>query len=136
MSEPKESNSHSTRRFLIDYVMFVCALGTILTGAVMWLCVSKGRLGEKFFLGWHRHEWGDLHTFFALAFMLLVIVHLVQHWTWIKVVVRKQAGWKSGIGNTLKIAAVTILVLAAIWILFTVLRPPPGFYRSGGRFPL
>lgn len=136
MSEQKKSNSHSARQFLIDYVMFVCALGTILTGIVMWLCVGKGQIGEKFFLGWHRHEWGDLHTFFALAFVLLVLIHLVQHWNWIKVVVPKQAGWENGIGNILKIAAVTILVLAAIWILFTVFSPPPGFYRSGGRFPL
>ena len=133
MYEAAESKSQSARRFLVDFVMFVSALGTILTGIVLWLCVGKGPVGQKFFLGWHRHEWGDLHTFFSLAFVALVVVHLIQHWAWIRIVALKQVGGKAGIRSILKTAGATILVLGTIWACFATFGSNPESYGQGGR---
>ena len=133
MSGVAESKSQCAKRFLVDYVMFVSALGTIFTGVVLWLCVGRGRDGQKFFLGWHRHQWGDLHTFFSLAFVALVVVHLIHHWTWIKVVVPKQMRGITGVLNALKTTAVTILVLGTVWACFAMFRSNPGLYGQGRR---
>ena len=133
MSVPAESKSQSARRFLVDFVMFVSALGTILTGVVLWLCVGKGPDGQKFFLGWHRHEWGDLHTFFSLAFVVLVVVHLIQHWVWIRIVALKQVGRGAGRWSILKTTGATILVLGTVWALFTTFGSDPESYSQGGR---
>lgn len=133
MSGAATSKSQCAKRSLVDCVMFVSALGTILTGVVLWLCVGRGRDAQKFFLGWHRHEWGDLHTFFSLAFVALVMVHLIQHWTWIKLVVPKQMRGKTGVWNALKTTAVTILVLGTVWACFAMFRSNPGLYGQGRR---
>jgi hypothetical protein len=133
MSVAAESKSQSARRFLVDFVMFVSALGTILTGVVLWLCVGKGPDGQKFFLGWHRHEWGDLHTFFSLAFVVLVVVHLIQHWAWIRIVTLKQVGRRAGIWSILKTTGATILVLGTIWAFFATFGSNSESYSQGGR---
>ena len=31
-----------------------------------------------------RHEWGSIHFYMAVVFVVLMIVHIVLHWTWIK----------------------------------------------------
>ncbi len=36
-------------------------------------------------LGLGRHDWGDIHFILALVFVGLILVHMVLHWTWIKV---------------------------------------------------
>jgi|GEM_PF-1660244 len=133
MSGAAESKSQSAGRFLVDFVMFVSALGTILTGVVLWLCVGKGPAGQKFFLGLHRHEWGDLHTFFSLAFVALVVVHLIQHWAWIRIVALKQVRRTTGIWSILKTTGAAILVLGTIWAFFATFGSNPESYSQGGR---
>jgi uncharacterized membrane protein len=133
MSGTAESKSQSARRFLVDFVMFVSALGTIVTGVVLWLCVGKGPTGQKFFLGLHRHEWGDLHTFFSLAFVVLVVVHLIQHWGWIRIVALKQVRRRAGIWRILKTTGATMLVLATVWACFAAFGKNPESYGQRGR---
>ncbi len=38
----------------------------------------------KQLLGLGRHDWGDVHFVLALVFVLLILVHIILHWTWIK----------------------------------------------------
>lgn len=133
MSGAAESKSQSARRFLVDFVMFVSALGAMLTGVVLWLCVGKGPDGQKFFLGLHRHEWGDLHTFFSLAFVALVVVHLIQHWAWIRIVALKQVGRRAGIRSILKTAGAAVFVLGTIWACFAAFGSNNESYSQGGR---
>ena len=38
----------------------------------------------KQLLGLGRHDWGDVHFVLALTFVLLILVHIVLHWTRIK----------------------------------------------------
>lgn len=43
----------------------------------------EGEEGNDF-LGLGRHDWGDLHFYAAIFFLLLLILHLYLHWAWIK----------------------------------------------------
>jgi hypothetical protein len=31
-----------------------------------------------------RHEWGDIHFYLAVLFVILMVVHIALHWSWIK----------------------------------------------------
>ncbi len=42
---------------------------------------SRGGRG-LFAYGLSRHEWGDIHTWFAYGFIALIFAHLVLHWRW------------------------------------------------------
>ena len=36
------------------------------------------------FLGWGRHDWGNLHFWLAVIFVWLLALHLIMKWPWIK----------------------------------------------------
>jgi hypothetical protein len=38
----------------------------------------------KQLLGLGRHDWGDVHFILALLFLVVILVHIVLHWSWIK----------------------------------------------------
>ena len=31
-----------------------------------------------------RHDWGDLHFVLSVLFVVLMLLHIILHWTWIK----------------------------------------------------
>jgi len=35
-------------------------------------------------LGMGRHDWGDIHNVAGVAFLAVVVLHLVLHWRWIR----------------------------------------------------
>jgi hypothetical protein len=63
------------------------ALGT--TGLLLRYLVPPGRgrggwaAAEPSFFWLHRHDWRDLHFYFAAVFLLLAATHLLLHWKWI-----------------------------------------------------
>ena len=92
----------ATLNFIVDLVGLVNLLLLAATGSVMrWVLPpgSGGGGGYGFrggrgpgpadgqvrqLLGLGRHDWGDVHFILALVFLLLILVHIVLHWTWIK----------------------------------------------------
>ena len=38
----------------------------------------------KTFLGWGRHDWGNLHLWLAVIFLWILGLHLIMNWPWIK----------------------------------------------------
>lgn len=48
--------------------------------------------GGGTWLGWSRHDWGEVHFWLGLALLGLVVVHLVQHRLWIGRCWRRFAG--------------------------------------------
>lgn len=88
-------------------------------------------------MGLSRHEWGDLHFYLALAFLSLMVVHLLLNWKWVSVTFsglfcgRNPDGTGRGFGGTLLLlvlGVVTALVLVAPWMFGVDSRG-----RGGGR---
>jgi hypothetical protein len=74
-------------QYLIDTLLFICIFGITFIGILMAFFLPKGPSAlesDKYFLGLHRHQWGDIHLYISLAFVFLVIIHLTLSWTWIK----------------------------------------------------
>ncbi len=97
----------STVNFVVDLASFVDLLGLAATGVIMkWvLPPGSGGLGQelhggaggehiKQLWGLGRHDWGAVHFWYAVIFVVLMVVHIVLHWTWIKSYIKSLIGGK------------------------------------------
>lgn len=70
------------QNFLVDAVSFTALLLLATTGLLMFWVLPPGS-HQATVWGMSRHEWGDLHFWIAIAFLGLLVLHLVLHWQWI-----------------------------------------------------
>ena len=86
----------STLNFVVDLVSFIDLLGLAFTGFIMKYILPPGTggLGRELRGGhgrepieylWSmtRHEWGSIHFYLAVLFVILMVVHIILHWSWI-----------------------------------------------------
>jgi len=74
--------------FLIDALMFLCLMAMAGLGFLMKYVLPPGRdLRAKYgsnpeisWLGWDRHDWGDIHLYLAFALLTLLVLHIILHW--------------------------------------------------------
>jgi hypothetical protein len=75
--------------FIIDATMFLCLSAMVGLGLLMEYIMPPGeRLWEIYgsnpyitWLGWDRHDWGDIHFYLALTFLTLLVLHIILHWS-------------------------------------------------------
>jgi hypothetical protein len=73
-------------RYLVDALLFVSLGGMTVIGILMGFVISSGPVtseSSKYFLGLHRHQWGNIHAYLSIAFVVLTIVHIVLNWKWV-----------------------------------------------------
>jgi hypothetical protein len=86
-----------TLNFIVDLISFINMVCLAVTGFIIKYILPPGLwgLGHGFrggretdqikeLLSMTRHEWGNIHFYFALFFLALMVVHIVLHWGWIK----------------------------------------------------
>ena len=110
--------SRTDWKYIVDTLMFLCMLGIVLIGLLMGFVIPEGRLGpgqSKYFLGLHRHQWGDVHLYLSLAFTAVVVVHIVLAWSWVKGKAKGLFGrfWKGAMALSVVAA---VLVPAVFWL--------------------
>ncbi len=74
--------------FIISALMFLCLMAMAGLGFLMKFVLLPGRKAmvqygrpvELTYLGWDRHDWGDLHSYLAFALIVLLALHLILHW--------------------------------------------------------
>ena len=118
-------------QYLVDTLLFLCIVGIVFIGFLMGLVIPKGPTaaeGAKYFLGLHRHQWGNIHFYLSIAFTVFVIIHLILSWKWIKSKARQifKGRWVTALIFT---AIASILVLFLFWSLFPNV---PGAYEDYG----
>jgi len=93
----------TTINFIVDFISFVDLLFLAVTGSIMKYILPPGSGGYgrgfrggrgfytadgpepiKYFWSMTRHEWGYIHFYLAAGFVILMVVHIILHWTWIK----------------------------------------------------
>ena len=117
-TDARRPPSRTAKLFLVDYASLLCMLGIILSGIVLWLFTEKGPGGDKYFWGWHRHSWSTLHLDFSLLFLILLAIHFVQHWRWIRSVAPKQVRAPGRPRGWAAILITTVLTLGIISVVF------------------
>jgi hypothetical protein len=99
----------ATVNFIIDLVGFISLVGIVATGYIMKYVLPPGTGGRgqraqggqgggqiRDLWSMTRHEWGSVHYYLALLFLVLMVVHIVMHWDWIKAYVKSYYGSRRG----------------------------------------
>lgn len=78
------------KRTLLNYwiavAMFALMLGIALIGVLLGFVIPRGEgfsASRKQLWGMGRHDWGNVHLWLAIAFLVVLVVHIVLHWSWI-----------------------------------------------------
>lgn len=94
--------SKQTRNnWLIDAGLFTSAVLTALSGIYFLFLPRGGYQGGR--NPWYdvtilftRHTWDDIHTWAGLAMILIVVIHLTLHWSWVLGMARRMGRELSG----------------------------------------
>ena len=72
--------------YIVDFLAFLSFIVISFTGIVLYFIFPSGTRsrGSIEFLGMIKNEWISIHDCFALIFVILIIIHLIMHWVWIK----------------------------------------------------
>ncbi|MBN1938454.1 MAG: DUF4405 domain-containing protein [Candidatus Aminicenantes bacterium] len=99
--------------------------------------LKTGDNRELLFLGWDRHQWGDVHLVVAVVMVGLLILHIVFHWNQILCLVRNAVPGKA----LRRVLWVGLTVVALVFFLAAfVIKPEKsdaeGFlYRNARAVP-
>jgi hypothetical protein len=137
-----------TLNFLIELVILVAMLGMLATGLTIRFLLPPGSRGGRGLSLWglDRHEWGDLHFWIAVSLVVLLVIHMALHWTWVCALTQcwlRRGPEKPGrlsLGARSLYGIVFLLVLATLvagflWLASTqvVSEGPEGPPRGRGR---
>ncbi len=97
-------------KYLVNALLFVDICSIFFIGLLLAFVIpsGKGRYADKYFMGLHRHDWADLHLYFALFLVVLLILHLWLNWTWVAQSTKRyfSTRWKKA-----------LLVLSCAWLI-------------------
>jgi len=87
----------ATRNYITAITLFILGLFQAVSGFIMWLALPRGG-GQgggwggggntATFWSLSRHTWVDIHSWVAVALVVIIIIHLVWHWKWITYVTK------------------------------------------------
>ena len=78
------SNGRSSKLWVVNVISFLLFIVLCITGLLNWLVLPKGYEARGSFLVSLRHFFIAFHEWAALIFMIVVAVHIVLHWPYIK----------------------------------------------------
>lgn len=97
---------------VLNALLWLVFCGLAGTGLLLAFRLPPGSRGGRGLsaMGWDRHEWGDVHTWLAYAFLGLVAAHLALHWRWLWQVAAKRRSWPLLLGIGAGLAMIVWLV--------------------------
>ena len=117
----------SRKNFVIDSLAFLFFLCLVSTGIVLHYLLPHGSGGSRSIWGMNRHDWGDIHFYISIGFLLILAIHLILHWNWIVNLIRGKKRETSGRRALLGLVAVLAILAVAVSPL---LSPIEGGKRS------
>lgn len=75
--------------FVLAITMAILGFTEAVSGFILWFGFPSGGGrglgggGQLAFWGISKHTWIDIHSWVAIALIVLVIVHVILHWKWI-----------------------------------------------------
>jgi len=117
--------------FIIDAAALAAFLLLLSTGILIRYVLPPGSGHSLALWGMDRHGWGAIHFWIAVAFLVLMAVHLVLHWSWIACMIhwRRPEGEARKAGRSPRIA-ITLILLFLVALLSLV--PFFGKVKSDG----
>jgi hypothetical protein len=78
------SNNKAQQLWVVNILSFILFMVLTITGLLNWLLIPGGYRGEGGILMSFRHFLREIHEWTALLFIIVVAVHLMLHWPYIK----------------------------------------------------
>jgi ABC-type transport system involved in multi-copper enzyme maturation permease subunit len=78
------SNGRSSKLWIVNVISFILFIILCSTGLLNWLVLPRGYEARGSFLVSLRHFFIAFHEWAALIFMIVVAVHIVLHWPYVK----------------------------------------------------
>ena len=82
--EVSMSNNKGATLWFVNVLSFILFSILTITGLINWLLIPGGYRGEGGFLMSLRHFFKGIHEWSALLFIIVVAIHLMLHWPYIK----------------------------------------------------
>ena len=105
-------------KILLDALLFVNVTSVAAIGLILGFVVPSGQgpEGSKFFMGLHRHDWGDIHLVLSLVMLGLLILHVWLNWAWVLNSTKSYFGdsWKKALWG---LAGAWLFVLVLSWVV-------------------
>jgi cytochrome b subunit of formate dehydrogenase len=73
--------------YWIDVLLIVCLIFVAVSGMVIYFAFVSGEPGQGrnlTFLGTTKGDWIPWHNYFGLAMIVLMLLHLILHFGWLK----------------------------------------------------
>jgi hypothetical protein len=86
----------TTVNLILDGVAALLMMGLVYTGIIIRFVLPPGSNKDRSLWDLSRHQWGDLHFWLAVALLLVVFLHMANHWTW---VIAVTVGRRGGAGK-------------------------------------
>jgi hypothetical protein len=107
-------------RYLVDALLFITLGGMALVGILMGFVIPTGPASaesSKYFLGLHRHQWGNIHAYLSIAFLVLIVIRILLNRKWVTTKTA-QIFKRTGVLVLVFSVVVPFIVLFVFW-LFT-----------------
>ncbi len=86
--------NRNTFNYVVDTATLMTMMGLAGTGLVVRWVLPPGSGGHGdgpglALWGLSRHDWGDIHFWLAIATVVLLVLHVALHWTWVWLTTRR-----------------------------------------------
>jgi hypothetical protein len=73
----------TTVNLILDGLAALLMMVLVCTGIILRFALPPGSNKDRSLWELGRHQWGDVHFWLAMALLLVVLVHVANHWTWV-----------------------------------------------------
>ncbi len=110
--------SRSTLNFVVDAVAFAAFLFLASTGILIHVVLPPGSGHFSVLWGMDRHEWGEMHLWLATILIVLMVLHLLLHWSWVVSMIAGSPARRSTARSALAVVALAVVVGVAVLPFF------------------
>lgn len=108
-----------TKNYLVDTIAFICFVLLVSTGVILYYNLPKGSGHYNTIWTLDRHQWGDIHFWIAVIFLVVLAFHVFLHWRWIVSLTKGKKQPKSGQRIALGLVGFLALIALAIAPIIT-----------------
>lgn len=71
--------------YFVDVLLILSFLAVAKTGLILFFFFPEGvkQGGYQEFFGITKRDYGEIHDFAGIAFIILAVIHLILHWDWL-----------------------------------------------------
>lgn len=118
---------------LIDLIAFLSLLFLISTGGLLkYLLPAKS--GHSHLWQLTRHEWGDLHFYISVLFLLLMCVHLFLHYKFISQAIKGRAPREQSYRIIVGLTSAIVLLILLVAPYFSPIVHIENSHAGKGKF--